>query len=324
MGTHSEPSLLDDLNEAFDAADGVEEIEAVEPVEETEALDNPEIEAEAPEVTEEPELPPLNAPNTWKKEYAERFNELPREVAEYIAQREEEAARGFTQKGQEIAQLRQQFEGFQQTLQPVAEGWVKQGINPETGLKSLVSWFQAIQNDPQTTLLELAKINGVDLKAALDDQPYVDPHIAQMQQQHEQQLNELKQQLNGFTTQQQQAKQHAALEQIKAFESATDETGNPLHPHFETVYEDMALLMQNGKANDLDSAYDMAVHMNPNIRQQLAQKNVQQQAQVKHQQAQKAKAAAQASVSSKETPDIDESDLSLTELLAREYDAAMA
>lgn len=314
-GTQSEPSLHDDLNATLDEAEGLSAVEEPEVPEAAEA---------APEAPEVPELPPLNAPNSWKKELAPRWGELPREIQEEILRREEDSTRGFTQKGQELAQLRQQHETFQQTLQPVAQQWVKQGINPAEGLKSLVAWFQAIETDPKAALMELARIRGVDLKAELADQPYVDPQVAQMQKQYEQKLAQMEQQLNGFSSQQQQAKQHAALQQIHAFEGATNDDGSPKYPHFNAVWEDMAFLMQAGRAQNLDSAYQMAIRMSDSVQQQIAQANVQQAAQAKSQQAQKAKAAAQASVSSKEAVDIDESDLGLRDALSREFDRATA
>ena len=100
MGTQSEPSLRDDLNAAFEADDDVD-TSAVEASEDVVTESTEEV-AEVAAVVEEPELPPLEAPNTWKKDFHEKFAGLPRDVAEYIRQREEEASRGFTQKGQEI------------------------------------------------------------------------------------------------------------------------------------------------------------------------------------------------------------------------------
>ena len=43
-------------------------------------------------------------------------------------------------------------------------------------------------------------------------------------------------------------------------------SSDPNHPYFENVREDMALLIQNGKATSLQDAYEMACWANPETR----------------------------------------------------------
>jgi hypothetical protein len=49
----------------------------------------------------------------------------------------------------------------------------------------------------------------------------------------------------------------------------TDFATKPGHEHFETVRELMGVLLESGKANGLDDAYEMAVYANPDIRSTL-------------------------------------------------------
>lgn len=67
--------------------------------------------AEAPaEATEAPdpaeELPPIEAPRSWTKDEKERFQSLPRETQEYIAQREQEREREIRRSQNEAAEER--------------------------------------------------------------------------------------------------------------------------------------------------------------------------------------------------------------------------
>jgi hypothetical protein len=47
--------------------------------------------------------------------------------------------------------------------------------------------------------------------------------------------------------------------------AAKDAGGNPLYPHYSTVKDDMALLLERGRVNDLKGAYDMAIRLHDDI-----------------------------------------------------------
>jgi hypothetical protein len=52
-------------------------------------------------------------------------------------------------------------------------------------------------------------------------------------------------------------------QEISAFESAKDESGNPKHPFFRDVYNDLVVLIQMGRANSLSDAYELATRYHP-------------------------------------------------------------
>lgn len=314
-----EPSLSDDISSIFDEAEGVSE----EPIKEAPEGDEApkESQEETLEETQEEVLEEvieaLDAPNSWKKEFKERFGSIPdREVQEYILQREQDFERGIGEKGQELANFRQRVEQYENALSPLVQNWQMQGMTPEQGVTSLVAWSQALQANPKDTLMELAKQYNVNLEEAFADQPYVDP----MMQQYEQKMREMEAQLQQFQQSQQQNVQNAAMTQLDAFEKATDSNGELKHPHFEAVIDDMAYLMQTGRCNDLDTAYETAVRLNPDIQSQLAEEKAKQAAHAKNEQALKAKQVSKQSVSSKETGDITDEDLSLRDAIGKVYD----
>ena len=54
--------------------------------------------------------------------------------------------------------------------------------------------------------------------------------------------------------------------QVQQFAEAKDESGNPAHPYFGEVYEDMVGLAQQRPGVGLDQLYDAAIWGNPGVR----------------------------------------------------------
>src|SRR5690606_5246685 len=106
-------------------------------------------------------------------------------------------------------------------------------------------------------LAELAQQYGVDMSVASAHKP--DPNVIAMRQQleHMQMQRAQEQQTQQFQNQQKM------LSEIQQFSS------DPKNEHFALVREEMALLLESGKAANLQEAYDQAVWMRPEIRQTL-------------------------------------------------------
>jgi hypothetical protein len=64
---------------------------------------------EQPEATDE-ETPPIEPPRSWTKEAKDRWNALPRDTQEYLAQRESERDRGLSRSQNELAEQRKAVE----------------------------------------------------------------------------------------------------------------------------------------------------------------------------------------------------------------------
>lgn len=60
---------------------------------------------------------------------------------------------------------------------------------------------------------------------------------------------------------------------LSDFIASKDGQGNPLYQHYETVKDDMALLLEHGKAPDLQSAYKLALKLHDDLWQQEQQKD---------------------------------------------------
>ena len=164
------------------------------------------------------------------------------------------------------AEYRRNFEPIAQVLAPAAQEWARQGMDVQTGVRQLMAWNDALTRDPQGALLQLAETLGVDLAQATSEQPYVDPMVAQLQQRIAQQDERWQQ----AERQQQQFQQQQLLSSVQAFQNEKDAQGNPKHPHFETVINDMLALYTMGRASSPEDAYALAVQLNPTLQAEAA------------------------------------------------------
>lgn len=146
------------------------------------------------------------------------------------------------------------------------------GTTPEQYVRQLFEAARALDENPAEALKWLARSRGVDLatlvpqtQGAQASQGYVDPSVAQLQQEITQ--------LKGYLTQQERAQHDARLAEqqraIDAFAQEKGSDGTPLRPHFNEVRVTMGRLMQTGEATDMATAYDMAVWARPDLRQRI-------------------------------------------------------
>lgn len=211
-----------------------------------------------------PEAPPETraAPNTWRKEVAEKWGTLPPEVQAEVERREADFHRGIEQYRQ-AAQFQQDFG---RAIQPFEATLRSTGLDPVGAVTQLMATDHLLRyGQPQekmAKLQQMARYYNVDLGQVGSYEPQaVDPQVAQLQQQVQQLSSYLQQQqLQG-----QQAEQYSLNSEIAAFAS------DPNHGHFEQVREHMAALLQAGLAKDLHEAYAQAVYANPTTRAAVSQ-----------------------------------------------------
>lgn len=275
-------TLADALNAAFDniesggetpavvdVDDVVSETEAaaVEPAQEDvgEAIEATVESSEPVEANQdEPETPvddatddhTAQAPSSWKKDISEKWSELPPDVRAEIHRRESDYHKGIEQYKQAVEQV----EYLQQAIAPYMQNIQASGVPPAQALQHLLGVEHTLRNgtaEQKTNIIaEIARDYGIDL-SAVTPAPPVDPQMQQLMQQNRQ--------LQQFQQTVQQQQQNAVKSEIEKFRD------NPENTHFETVREDMAVLLETGRAANLQDAYDMAVWMRPDIRKTLVQ-----------------------------------------------------
>ena len=197
-----------------------------------------------------------SAPSSWSKDAATKWADLPAEIKAEIHKRESDYHKGIEpyRQGAAIAQE------MQKVIAPYAQNIQASGVHPMQAISHLLGVEHTLRNgSPQEKaqkVAEIARDYGIDLQQ-IQPLPPIDPQTQALIQQN--------QQLQQFQQNTLQQQNQAVASEIEAFRA------NPENVHFEAVKDDMAALLQSGRATDLQDAYDKAVWMRPDIRQTLVQ-----------------------------------------------------
>lgn len=256
---------------------------------------------ETPAVPETPAAPvvpvvtdPLTvAPNTWKKEVAEKWATLPPEARAEIQRREADFHKGIEQyKG--AATFGQSME---RVIAPHAQTLQSLGITPDKAVAELMQADHRLRygspQDKHAYFAQLAQSYGIDLgQVQTTQQTPIDPNVSALQQQV--------QQLSGWI--QNQSLMGQQQEQAKLNSEIASFAADPSHSHFESVKGHMAALLQAGQAQSLADAYEQAIYANPTTRAAVLQQQAAAQREEAVKKAQAAKTAA--SVNTRNRPSL--------------------
>ena len=272
---------VDDIVEEAKAEQEPVEIEAAE--EETEE-----------EVEEEPQEPALQRPSTWKKEYLPIWDKLTKgeqlskeesiKLAQYSNQRESEYKKGVSTYKAEADRAKE----LENAIAPFQAEFQQQGISPAAWINNLGRAHMILSKAPYDQKVQLFHRLAQDYGIQLNQDGAV-PQVDAYTQQLMNQLNQVNQEVSTIKGRFQQEEQTRLSNEIERVRSDVEK-----FPHFDVVREEMAQLLELGKAQDLKTAYKKAVRMNDDVwalEQDRLLKDAKQQA-IKAQQVQKAKAAA--------------------------------
>lgn len=225
----------------------------------------------------------------WGKQYKETFSQIAgnpeqRAIAERWLEQYKETQGYVTKKEQELADYRKRLDPIYETIKPYEGYWAQQGLSPDAGVRQLLSYAEALARDPASTIPQLAQMYGVDLQSLVAEQPYVDPTVSALQQQ----LQSMQQAQQYQMQAAQQQQMHRLTEEIRAFETAADEQGNPKAPHFARVWDSMVRLANGGLAKNIQEAYDKAVALDHELQAEIAAERAKKDAAVRAAEAKKA------------------------------------
>jgi hypothetical protein len=306
-----------------DAGEGTVETPAAKPTTET-TVATPKTEATATEpgktVETQTETPKTKAPQSWSATEKTHWDKIPAEIQAVIARREEEAHRGITTLGQDAAfgkQLKDVISPYLPIIR--AEGGTEAGA-----VRDLLqtAYILRTANPEQKVGLfrQLAGQFGVDLAVAAQGAPQVNPEVQALRQE----LAQIKGVIGGAQQQQHQQVQGQAQAIIDAF------AADPKNEFYEQVKPTMAHLLVGGVAKDMQEAYDMACHANPDVRstiltRQTAEAEAKRAAEARAKADAKRRAAGSITGSARETPAASTTgnqNLSLREELRQQFRAA--
>jgi len=240
------------------------------------------------------EIKPVTRPSTWKKEYVQIWDKMEAgeqiskedftKFAEYANQRESEYKKGVSTYKAEADRAR----AYEEVVAPYAQDLQRRGIEPTQYIGHLAKADQILTHAPMEQKIQifqrLAQDYGVQLNGEGQMQQF-DPYTQQLMNQ----LNMVNQEVSTIKNRFQMEEQTRLNNEIEKYRSDVEK-----YPHFDVVREEMAQLLELGKAQDLETAYKKAVRMNDDvwaIEQEKLLSSAKQQAS-KAQQVAKAKAAA--------------------------------
>ena len=286
-----------------ETAETPQETEEVEE-EATEETEEEVAETEVEEKAEEEKpLEAITPPQHWPKDFKEDFEKLPVEAQHLLYDRHKELEGDYTKKTQGVAKYRKRQEALDEIMKPYLADFQRAGMDEIGAVRQLFAAHDYLRKDPKQAIQWLAKNYGVDMsEVGMDtaEDEYADPQVKALQQQVAQ--------LQGFLNQQQQTQMQSVQQDtqsmIDKFASAKDANGNPKYPHFEEVRDRMGVLIQGNQAQDLESAYEMAIYADPKLRQSLMDNYAatKTQKEVKTEAVKKAKKAQRSTVRGNPTP----------------------
>jgi hypothetical protein len=283
--------VKDDISEESAKAEVVEEDR--EEVAEVSAKDeSEESHEEAQDAAEE--IKPITRPSTWKKEYVQIWDKMEAgeqiskedftKFAEYANQRESEYKKGVSTYKAEADRAR----SYEEAIAPFIPELQQQGIAPTAWINNLGRAHMVLSKAPYEQKVEmfqrLAQDYGIQLNGESQIQQ-LDPYTQQLMNQ----LNQVNQEVSSIKGRFAQEENQRLMSEIERVRQDVEK-----FPHFDVVREEMAQLLELGKAQDLETAYKKAVRMNDDVwalEQDRLLKDARQSA-TKAQQVQKAKAAA--------------------------------
>lgn len=246
------------------------------------------------QVQGQPQVQRMPPPSSWKKDHWSSWDKIATEnpqLAEYLNQREGEFAKGVSTYKQEYENVKP----LADAIQPLMPTLQQYGIQPAQWITAMgQAHHQLVFGSPQQKLQMFAKLAQdyqVPIQALYDSQ-------AQQQFLMQQQLQPPQPQQDVREIVREQFVEIEAKSDLQRFQETKDAAGNPLYPHYDTVRNTMAQLLEANVAQDLKSAYDKAIRLHEDIWQaEQAKTQAAAQKAAQEEQAKKVKQAKAAAVS---------------------------
>ena len=242
----------------------VAEDEAVAEETSIEATSEDADDTEQPE--EQPEISDIPKPTTWKKDLLPLWDKIAKgetlskdeskKHLEYLNQRENEFKKGVSVYKAEAERAK----ALEEAINPFVPELQSQGIHPAAWINNLGrAHMMLVKGTPQQKremFHTLARDYGVNLNESNEPQQPVDAYTQQLMQQLYQ-VNQEVSTIKGRFEQEEQARLSNEIERVRSDKER--------FPHFDLVREEMAQLLELGKAQNLETAYTKAVRMNDEV-----------------------------------------------------------
>ena len=225
-----------------------------------------ESEFEASHEDAEEETKPVTRPSTWKKEYVQIWDKMEKgeqiskedftKFAEYANQRESEYKKGVSTYKAEADRAR----SYEEAIAPFIPELQSQNISPAAWINNLGRAHMVLSKAPYSEKVQMFQRLAQDYGIQLGEDGVSVPQTDAYTQQLMNQLNQVNQEVYSIKNRFQQEEQTRLMNEIERVRSDVEK-----FPHFDVVREEMAQLLELGKAQDLETAYKKAVRMNDDV-----------------------------------------------------------
>ena len=236
------------------------------PTEEASVEDIAKDEVEAQQPEEQPTVGDIPKPTTWKKDLLPLWDKIakgeqltPEESKkhlEYLNQRENEFKKGVSVYKAEAERAK----ALEEAISPFMPELQANGIHPAAWINSLGrAHYTLVKGSPEQKLQmfhRLAQDYGVNLNQSNEPVAPTDAYTQQLMQQ----LYQVNQEVSTIKSRFEQEEQSRLANEIERVRSDKER-----FPHFDMVREEMAQLLELGKAQDLETAYTKAVRLNDEV-----------------------------------------------------------
>lgn len=223
-----------------------------------------------PAVIVDPNAPPaaaqvISPPRGLSAQDAEVFSKLPAEMQQYVARTMD----SVNEQATRYAALGQ----LEQVIAPRRQAWALNGMTEAQVINQLFALSDFAAEKPGEFIQYIAQQRGIDLEELVFGAEPVDPTVLALQQE----LGSVKQQLTGFTTQQQQIAHQSVIDEVVAFADEKDAQGQPKRPYFadlgDSIMPFIAAVQQQqpgwSRSQILQEAYDRASWGTPAVRAKI-------------------------------------------------------
>lgn len=221
------------------------------------------------EMKDEPAAPAIDPPISWSAEHKAKWESVPLDLRQYIAQRDKEAQTAISRYGQHL----KAYEPLGQVIDHFKDTFQRNGIAPADGIARLLAVESRLASDPAEAIKDIAKAYGVELSALITEtaadgapqqQGTLPPEVSALKAELAQTKAELGKITSHLTAQERsrlQAENAALTKQIADFANGK--------PHFDNVRHLMGAMMMTDETLSLEDAYERALYADPNTRQRI-------------------------------------------------------
>lgn len=203
-------------------------------------------------------------PKSWKREMEAHWGKAPREIQDYVVQREDQFHKGIQQYQGGYQQWNNLMQPYQQLLQQ------HPNVNPVEILQGLFNAHLQILSAPadqkKALAAQMMQAYGIDLSGSIQQQGEADPRLTQALEKAAR-LESRIAQIEGNLTAQQRAAYETELNKnlstVEAFAS------DPKNSYWSEVASDVHRFLSTKAAADLKSAYELACYANPAVRAKI-------------------------------------------------------